>query len=72
MNYFTIHYIEGSYTPVLWNHYDTKDFPRTNNHVEGFNLKLKKFYGCSHPNIFKAVEEFQKQELSAFLRYKRH
>ena len=51
MDYFTTHYIEGSYTPALWNHYDTNDYPRTNNHVEGFNLKLKKFCGCSHPNI---------------------
>ena len=32
-----LHYIEGSYTSALWNHYDTNDYPRTNN--QGYILK---------------------------------
>ena len=55
MDYFTSNYIEGQYPIGLWNHYETKDEPRTNNNVEGYNLKLKKHSGCSHLDIYKSI-----------------
>ena len=36
-----------------WNHYNIRG-PRTNNHIEGYNLKLKLFLK-SHPNIWKFI-----------------
>ena len=50
----------------FWNHFETDSSPRTNNNVEGFNLKLKKFVAAAHPNIQKAIEVFQVQELNSY------
>ena len=44
-------YFEGSFPQKYWNHFLTIG-NRTNNHVEGYNLKLKKFIGAKSPNIF--------------------
>ena len=48
----------------------TTDGPKTNNHVEGFNLKLLKHTGL-HPNIFKLVSILQKLEAEARAKYSR-
>ena len=40
---------------TVWNHFETRG-PRTNNHVEGYNNKLKKFIGSKSPNIYKMIE----------------
>lgn len=39
----------------MWNHYDNNG-DRTNNHLEGYNLMMKKFCGAANPNIDKAVD----------------
>ena len=44
---------------------------RTNNHVEGYNLRLKKFILSKAPNIYKAIEVFQKEEVNSALKYER-
>ena len=41
----------------LWNHYNNRG-PRTNNHIEGYNLKMKKMLG-SHPNIWKFISKIK-------------
>jgi hypothetical protein len=43
-------------------------FKRTNNHVEGYNLKLKKLIGAPHPNIWKLLEMFKAEEMSFALK----
>ena len=44
----------------LWNHYDNRG-PKTNNHVEGFNSKIKRFFS-SHPNIWKFILRIKSEE----------
>jgi hypothetical protein len=39
----------------MWNHYDNNG-DRTNNHLEGYNLMMKKFCRGANPNIDKAVD----------------
>ena len=41
---------DAKFPIFLWNHFNNRD-PRTNNHIEGYNLKLKVFLN-SHPNIW--------------------
>ena len=53
----------------IWNHYETVDRPRTNNNVEGYNSKLKKYVGAAKPNIFKAINVFQQEEVNSTLKY---
>lgn len=42
-------------------HYQTEG-PRTNNHLEGWHNKLKKRVKTAHPNIYKIIEEFKKEQ----------
>ena len=49
LDYFVSNYFEGSFPIELWNHFLTQG-PRTNNHIEGHNLKLKKCIGVAHPD----------------------
>ena len=44
---------------------------KTNNHLEGYNKKLKNFIGANAPNIYKAVKVFQEEEVDAALKYNR-
>ena len=43
---------KGSFPISMWNHFDNEG-ERTNNRVEGDNLRMKKFCGASKPNIDK-------------------
>ena len=52
----------------MWNHLHTVG-NRTNNHLEGYNKKLKNFFGAKSPNIFKSIQYFQLEEANAALRY---
>ncbi len=47
------------------------NLPRTNNNLEGYNGKLKRYIVISHPNIFNAVEALQKEEVAAGVKYHR-
>jgi len=67
--YFTDYYFEGVMNMEIWNHYETVDRPRTNNNVEGHNSKLKKYVGAAKPNIFKAINVFQQEEVNSTLKY---
>lgn len=68
VDYFVNTYFEGSYPISLWNHFETEG-PRTNNSLEAYNNKLKLHIGVAHPNIYKSIEFFQKQETVSYLKY---
>ena len=42
----------------FWNvqHAVTNGLPETNNHVEGFNNRLKHAIGCSHPSVSMLID----------------
>ena len=54
----------------MWCHFETVG-NKTNNHLEGYNKKLKNFIGANAPNIYKAVKVFQEEEVDAALKYNR-
>ena len=70
LDYFTNTYFEGQFPVELWNHFKTVG-PRTNNHLEGYNSKLKKCVSVAHPNIYTAIQLLQSQEVSASLNFYR-
>ena len=60
-DYVTETWVEEGFLRATWNHYDTEG-PRTNNHLEGWHNKLKKRVGVAHPNIYKVIDEFKKEQ----------
>ena len=42
VDYFAYNYFEVRFPMELWNHFLTTAEPRTNNHIEGYNLKQNK------------------------------
>ena len=65
VHYFDETYLSSSIFPIqLWNHFETAG-PRTNNHVEGYNNKLKCFVGAAKPNIYKIVNIFKNEETNS-------
>ena len=38
--------------------------PQTNNHLKGWDNRLRQIGGKSHPNIFEYVEVFQREQVS--------
>ncbi|CAF0719086.1 unnamed protein product [Brachionus calyciflorus] len=69
LEYFVDTYFEGKFDINLWNHFDTEG-PRTNNDIEGYNLKLKNHVSRAHLDIYKSFQVFQTQEHAAFVKYK--
>jgi len=70
VEYIIKNYFEGCFPKSIWFHFETVG-NKTNNHLEGYNKKLKKFVGAKAPNIFKAVKVFQEEEEDAALKYNR-
>ena len=68
LDYFTNTYFEGDFDVKSWIHFSTAG-PRTNNNMEGYNAKLKKHVGVAHPNIYKAIQFFQTEEVAAHFKY---
>ncbi len=66
--YFINNFFEGSFPLSMWNQFDNEN-ERTNNRVEGDNLKMKKFCGASNPNIDKAVRLLQQYEATSTDKY---
>ena len=54
----------------MWNHFYNQG-PKTNNHVEGFNSKLKKFL-TSHPHIWKCIVKIKSEKSLCSLRFIHH
>ena len=42
---------------------------QTNNNIEAYNLKLKKYLGNAHPDLYKSVGVFRDLELEANQKY---
>ena len=49
-------------------HYYENTGPRTNNHVEGYNAKLKRFL-LKHPNIWTFILKIKGEETNCALRF---
>ena len=72
-DYILLNYIENDgksplFPKEIWNHYNDDNGPRTNNHIEGYNLKLNN-YVKTHPNIWKFITKIQSEETTASLKY---
>jgi hypothetical protein len=50
-DYFRATWLEGRFDVHLWIHFNDIG-PRTNNHLEGFNAKLNKYFNFSKTNIY--------------------
>ncbi|CAF1018080.1 unnamed protein product [Brachionus calyciflorus] len=61
-------YQKPKFSYELWNHYYTEG-PRTNNHVEGYNLKINKYIDYSHPHIYSAINTLKCLETSTGLNF---
>jgi hypothetical protein len=70
-DYFVNNYFEGSFPQEIWNHFDSVGVPRTNNNLEGYNNKMKKFVQVAHPDIFRSILVFKSEEVDATARYTR-
>ncbi|CAF0811911.1 unnamed protein product [Brachionus calyciflorus] len=69
MDYFVGTYFEGSFDLAMWNHFNTKDTPRTNNNLEGYNYKLNSHLSIARPDIYKVVAKFKVEEVDSSLKY---
>ena len=68
-DYVLENYIDTLIFPIhMWNHFEEND--RTNNPVEGYHSKLKKFLR-HHPNIWVFIKKIQSEESVATLKYLR-
>ncbi|XP_067676243.1 uncharacterized protein [Haliotis asinina] len=54
MDYVTTTWIEGPWSPTMWNHFGN-DGHRTNNNLEGFHHKINRVAAKKHPNIYEVV-----------------
>ena len=71
-DYMVENWIESTQHPInMWNHYDTINDPRTNNHIEGYHLKLDKYIVDKKPNIWAFLTFIKKEESTHFLNYDR-
>jgi hypothetical protein len=68
-NYFINTYVEGYFLKIMWNHFETIEV-RTNNNVEGDNLKMKCYCGAANPNMDKAVKLLKTFETTKEATYK--
>ncbi|CAF1098272.1 unnamed protein product [Brachionus calyciflorus] len=48
LDYFVDNYFEGDFPKEMWNHFGNENLPRTNNNLEGYNGKLKKYIVISY------------------------
>lgn len=70
-DYFVNTYFEGNFPQEVWTHFDSVGVPRTNNNLEGYNNKLKKFVGMAHPDIHRSILVFKQEENNATFNYGR-
>lgn len=49
--------------------FNTNGTPRTNNNLEGYNLKLNKHLSVAHPDIFKSIAKLKEEEVDSSLKY---
>ena len=61
VEYFDSTWINGQFQFQQWNYFDF-DGPRTNNHVEGWHLYLKKVVGKPHPKMYELIEVIKKKQ----------
>jgi hypothetical protein len=67
-HYFVDTWINGDFPIKLWNHFNTTT-PRTNNHLEGFNLKLLAESDSTNPSIFSSINHVKNIEFEVSKNY---
>ena len=70
VNYFESTWIgrDSKFPKDMWNHYETIG-PRSNNHVEGYNLKFNRYVETIHPNVYKLIQDMRDQEAFCSMNY---
>jgi len=61
MDYVTTTWIEGQWSPAMWNHFGN-DGHRTNNHLEGWHHKLNQVVKKAHPNIYDMIRLLKREQ----------
>ena len=70
VNYLKKNYLNSlaRFPKSMWNHWDNPD-ERTNNRIEGDNLKMKNLCGAENPQIEKTVDLVRQYERTARNKY---
>ena len=57
-------YFNKTWIPIaeIWNHFENVNRAPTNNHVEGYNLKIQLQIGVNHPNIYSLIDNIKELE----------
>lgn len=58
----------GYFKPEMWNHFETTS-PRTNNHIEGFNNRMKHEVTHLHPSVGDYIEAIKRVEIEVAERF---
>lgn len=48
LDYFVGNYFKGDFPNAFLNHFEREKRPKTNNNLEGYNSKLKRFIAIAH------------------------
>ena len=63
VTYFEETWLMGNFGPRIWNiNSPDASSPKTNNHLEGWQNKLKWITKKAHPNVFELVEIFKQEQ----------
>ena len=62
--YFDEMWFDGHFRPCMWNYYRHCG-PRTNNHLEGWHNRMKRISQKAHPNLYKVLELFQREQAAS-------
>ncbi|CAF0873483.1 unnamed protein product [Brachionus calyciflorus] len=69
ISYFTrTRILHKIFTPFTWNHFNIEG-PSTNNHVEGFNLKINNYIDKNHPHVYSAINTLKGLETTLSFNY---
>ena len=60
-NYFESTWLDGYFRPQMWNNFSNPG-PLTNNHLEGWQNRMKRIAQKAHPNIYEMLELLQKEQ----------
>ena len=62
--YFDETWFDGHFRPHMWNYYRHCG-PRTTNHLEGWHNRMKRISQKAHPNLYKVLELFQREQAAS-------
>ncbi|CAF0745962.1 unnamed protein product [Brachionus calyciflorus] len=68
---FADNYFEGGFPKEMWNHFGNENLPRTNNNLEGYNVKLKKYIVISRHFEDITIDVYMKRIAAMLVIYKK-